>query len=407
MRIRSKHIVVLFLVLMGAVILVAVLRPSSADQKDSSDFIEQARLLRESGKGSPVGEGEAPAVSSDPTNVPKIEAETQEFHMGVIANDQKTTKQMMVFNRGKRDLLISAVKTSCGCTLGTFRSGQPNPAKPEDVVIAAGGRAPLSITVDPFRIPGFHAEKSLTIYSNDSTSPMLEIEVITDVAPEYDLDPPTLDFGSVDMGTPAEAHIRVRQASAKSIHIRGVEPTGRTAGRIAAGPGGTGEPEPFTVELHETPKDQWETPDRSEWDIAVRLAPTLPFGPFRGRFYIESDAKRIPKAVYSIQADVKSFFRVEPGILRVRDAAKPGQADVAIDTVIGEKPFEILDLEISGTDLRVQAKPGQDPNVTLINLSAAPNARPGMKTETISMKVKSGDKTVDYSTRVFVSVIAN
>jgi hypothetical protein len=98
---------------------------------------------------------------------------------------------------------------------------------------------------------------------------------------------------------------------------------------------------------------------------------------------------------------------VEPTLLRVRDAAKPGQADVITATVIGEKPFEITGLSITGSDLRVQSKPGQDPNVALITVSVGPDAKSGMKTETISMKVKSGDKTVDYSTRVFVSIIAN
>ncbi|MFA6243104.1 MAG: DUF1573 domain-containing protein [Candidatus Hydrogenedentales bacterium] len=406
MRIRGSHIVVVVIAALGGLLLLVLLGPSSAREKDTDDFIEEVRLRQEAATGS-TSAGDMPSVETEPGAGAQLEVETTEFDMGVISNSKTTTKDLMVYNKGKRDLKISTIKTTCGCTVGTFNPKAPRPGFNENVVIPPGGKLPMKVMLDPFRIAGFYSHKTLTIYSSDMANPTKEIEVYSHIEPEYTLEPETLDFGTVEMGAPAVKKVRIRQASATPVKIKDVEITAR---RKRAEPRDAHrealeKQDPFTLELKEVPASEWKAPDRPEWDVTVSLAPSLPLGTLQSQFYILSDVKRVPKFGYTLKADVRTFFRVEPPILRVRDKATPGQEKVATATILSELPFTLEGLSITGKDLSVSTRPGDQPNTMFVDVNVLASAEPSLKTETISMKVKSGEKSVDYSTRVFVSVM--
>ncbi len=96
-------------------------------------------------------------VIQDGKELPKIEVESDRFEMGVIANDKIAHAEMKVYNRGTVPLRISKVSTSCGCTTGNMRND----------VIPPGETGYLEIHVDPAKIPGYFAAKTLTLFSND------------------------------------------------------------------------------------------------------------------------------------------------------------------------------------------------------------------------------------------------
>lgn len=163
--------------------------------------------------------------------------------------------------------------------------------------------------------------------------------------------------------------------------------------------------EPFSVEMVELPAGEWKQPEHREWKVTVTLSPSLPIGTFQNQFYIYTDAKRLGKFGYTMKAEVKTFFRVEPAIIRVRDKVAVGQEKIVTATIISEQPFQLEDLSITGKDLTVTSRAGDQPNTMFVDLGVASDAKPGFKSETIAMKVKSGDKTVPYSTRALVSVM--
>ncbi len=407
MRIRGSHIVVVVIAALGGLLLLVMLGPSSAREKDHDDFIQEARKLQLSKSGSSEVAGDMPSVETEPGAGAQLALETTEFDMGLISNSKTTTKDLMVYNKGKRDLKISTIKTTCGCTVGTFNPKAPRPGYNEDVVIRPGEKLPMKVMLDPFRVAGFYSHKTLTIYSTDMTNPTQEVEVYSHIEPEYTLEPESLDFGTIEMGTPATQKIRIRQASATPVKIKDVEITARrkrTEPRDVHREALENQ-DPFTLELKDVPASEWKAPDRPEWDVTVSLASSLPLGTFQSQFYILSDVKRVPKFGYTLKADVRTFFRVEPPIIRVRDKATPGQEKVATATILSEQPFTLEGLSITGKDLSVSTRPGDQPNTMFVDVNVLATAEPSLKTETISMKVKSGEKSVDYSTRVFVSVM--
>lgn len=404
MKLRASHVVVLVLLGIGTLVLFVVLRPSSAGQKESGDFLEQARAWQESDVGTKSVAGGVPPVTEDPSVSARLEVETTEFDMGVISNAEPTTKELKVRNTGKRDLKITTIKTTCGCTLGTFNRNSKRPGYDENAVIPPGGEMPMYVTVNPFRVPGFYSHKTLTIYSSDVVNPTLEVQVYAHIDPEFILEPDSLDFGTIEYGSSATKEVRIRQAGTKPLKLEKVEtpsPRGRRDLRDTV----KKEDEPFAVALQDVPENEWKEPGHREWKVAVTLSPNLPLGVFQNQFYIYSDAKRVSKFYYTMKADVKTFFRVEPALIRVRDKVTAGQEKIATATILSEQPFELEDLSISGKDLSLSTRPGETPNTVFVDVNVAPDAKPGFKTETITMKIKSGDKSVPYSTRALVTVM--
>ena len=405
MRVRTSHLVVTIMALIAIFVLLAYLRLNGAfGVTKSGDFLEEVKQLRESGGGSDTVAGTIHAVGELYTGA-KIGVETTHFDMGLIDNTKTTSKTMPVYNRGKVALEIPEIRTSCGCTLGELPKNSRKDDGTPVTVIPPGGELPMTITVDPFRIPGFSSEKVLTLFSNDPDSPSVEVIVSATVKPEFTLEPDTLDFGSIEIGSQPEAKILLREVDAPDLDITGLRP-GRNASTSPDADGETPDLESakYTLDLEKRPESAWQSPDHPEWEITVRLAPDLPAGEFRDSFVIESNIKRVDVIGYRIGAIVDSFFTVAPTMLSVRNAVEPGNDHIATAVVSSAKDFSVEDLDVSGTAFTVEIRQGDTPHTFFIDLGVRPDAGPGLKNERVSFTVRSGDKAVKHSMRAFASV---
>ncbi len=410
MRVRSSYVVITMLLVIGAFVLFAWVRMNTAtgvsDAKGHDEaFLEQVRELRKSGRGSAARDGliRAGDVESGIPNGPKLEVETTDFDMGVIDNTKPTTETMAIYNRGKSPLQILNIRTSCGCTQGELeKNGTASDGSPT-TLIPPGGELPMSITVDPFRIPGFSSKKVLTLYSDDPVKPTVEVNVSAEVKPEFTLEPESLDFGTVENGKVDDATVILRQANAENLDVTGVEP-----GRNAVKKGDKGveasDVTQYTLDLKKRPKDQWKSPDHPEWAIAIHLGPSLPVGAFRDTFRILTNSKRVRIFPYRVAAEVHSFYDVAPTMLSVRNAVDPGSEHVATAVVSSDTTFSVEDLKVSGDAFTVAVRDGDKPNTKFIDLGVRGNATPGLKNERVTFKVHSGDKTATHIMRAFASV---
>ena len=162
--------------LVTAVIAYAILsNAQNSEPLSDEEFIEQARSSAAESTTTEVATAPVGSAVADATTQPSIELETNHYEMGTISNEEPTKGQVMVYNRGKSPLQISRVTTQCGCTQGAMAKGQET--------IPAGGQAPLEVTVDPFRIPGFSSTKTLTLFTNDPKNPSIQVKVSADVDP--------------------------------------------------------------------------------------------------------------------------------------------------------------------------------------------------------------------------------
>ncbi|GMV90281.1 MAG: hypothetical protein AMXMBFR82_00590 [Candidatus Hydrogenedentota bacterium] len=407
MRIRSSHVIAGTLVLIGGFFLVAYIRTSGATKLDgdSRDFLEEVSALRESGQGSSSHDGLIAGGGANTPGAAKIEVETTDFNMGVVDNTKPTTATMAVYNRGDAPLKILDIRTTCGCTQGQMTKNVTGENGKAETVIPPNAKMDMTITLDPFRVPGFHSRKVLTLMSSDPVTPSLEVAVEAQVLPEFTMEPESLELGTIQNGESTEARVVLREANATDLEVTEVRP-GRNATR-KSGPEDTdvdsGEIQ-YTLDLKERPQSEWADPERKEWEIVVKFAPDLPVGTFSDSFYILTNTKRVDRFAYRVSANVESFFSVTPTMLSVRNAVDPGSSQIATAVVSSETDFSLDDVEVTGEAFSVAVRDGDKPNTKFLDLGVRPDAGPGLKNESVSFTVRSGDKAVKHTMRAFASV---
>ncbi len=103
------------------------------------------------------------ACSQNEENVSNAEMTFKEdltFDFGKIAENSDGIHEFVFKNSGKDPLIITNVKSSCGCTVPTY------PEKP----IKKGETGKISVKYDTKRIGVF--TKTITVYSNAKNSPV-------------------------------------------------------------------------------------------------------------------------------------------------------------------------------------------------------------------------------------------
>ncbi len=223
---------------------------------------------------------EASGAIQPGNRVAKVELETDDFEMGVIAYDRVSTREVKIYNRGAGNLKISQVTTTCNCTVGTMDNG----------VIPPGEFGILVITVDPSRIPGFYMTKRLTLFTNDPTNAFPTIDVTTRVEAEAEFSPDEFRLGGLSRGEGAEMVTHVRQ-----IHETPLEIFSVVFSRVSPY---------FSVDFEEVSESEWRTPGKREYVITARILPGAPPGEYRKVIHVRSNLEYQPKISLPIYATV-------------------------------------------------------------------------------------------------------
>lgn len=265
---KPRGIVVLSLgaLLSIAVIGVVGMRGGESEYLSDEKFIEQARASGALGGKAAATARRPPTVGGQDDRVPKIEIETDGYDMGTIANDAIAHGQVKVYNRGKVPLKIIRIETTCPCTVGVL---------PDE--IPPGGEALLEITVDPSRIQGFYALKTLTIISNDPVNGYTRLQVGTRVDPEVSIEPEEVQFGEVEFGDMPERSVRIRQLAEGDFTISSIAVTG-------------GDGAAFIVTHEEVPEAEWVQAGKREYDVRIAVSPLAAPGQHTIGLFIYSDS---------------------------------------------------------------------------------------------------------------------
>jgi hypothetical protein len=116
------------------------------------------------------GKGRDKASVDAATSAPKIEVVTKLHDFGTATEGEKLQHVFEVKNTGAGPLVIDRVTTSCGCTAAVVKSKE----------IAPGASGEIEVTFDTSARRGAN-RKSITIISNDPTSPRTQLEVAVNV----------------------------------------------------------------------------------------------------------------------------------------------------------------------------------------------------------------------------------
>jgi len=110
---------------------------------------------------------------------PKITVADADFDFGRVPNNQAVEHVFKVKNTGDRPLVITAVRTSCGCTAAMMESS----------VIEPGGTGNLRVSFNPRGGKG-PVMRTVNISSNDPDNPALQIKVSASPVAAGEVDKP-------------------------------------------------------------------------------------------------------------------------------------------------------------------------------------------------------------------------
>jgi hypothetical protein len=302
----------------------------------TADQTEDAFLADVRNEASKVPAGAGTGVASA-LGQPKIELQTTAYDMGVVPSTEIAVRKMKIFNRGEAPLKIDRIATSCGCTTGEM----------EQSLIPPGGEANLVIRVDPKRIPGFYANKALTVHNNDPANPHPVINVVTHVEPEVEIDPEILDFGTVQLGESAKATVRVRQMQDAPFELSGAV--------FQRDP-------PF---LHVTqalaPETEWRRPGKREYVITVDILPSAPSGPYDEWVILSTNLTRMQQMPLKFKGIVVGPYEFVPRTVTMRGVA-PGTPLTHVLTLTGKQDLRVIEVTNSNTAVQITHGPGEKPN---------------------------------------------
>lgn len=409
MRIRGVHVIFAGIVCVSLFVFFAIARTRAVDGRvDVGDpgFYESVA------EGpTPIGSverGLVPGVDDDPDKAPpKIQLELPEVDLGELSNTEKSVREFKISNTGDRPLVIKQVQTSCACTMGYFSESR-DPVSGPLITIPPGQSRPMYIEIDPFRINGWEATKTLTIWSNDPSQPQVTLDVTSHIKPEFEISDQAYEFGRVGRGAKHTATILLRQLTDGPFDVLGARATGNAVMPALPGmsPASGGDMIPtFDLRVIKRAQEQWQAPDKGEWIIEIALSPALPEGAFNGYFEIETSVERLKRLHCSFSAQIVSFFRIVPEVVTRREGLKQGSTEVGSATILAEEPFTVTDVAVEGPWFAAAAEPVEGEHAVKINVTADPEAPLGPKSAVVKMKINAEDgRTFEHQLGIVVHV---
>jgi len=97
---------------------------------------------------------------------------------GEVKQGESVSTDFVFTNKGKSELVIYKVKTSCGCTLGELQKSKLKPGESSSIKVT-------------FNSAGHNGrdEKSITVYSNDPVKPEFELKIVSNISLKGKADP--------------------------------------------------------------------------------------------------------------------------------------------------------------------------------------------------------------------------
>lgn len=347
-----------------------------SEPESNADFIKS---LHE--QGGPVGEtdGTMPPIGESMDQVAKIRFETTDLHLGLIRHDEIHHHKLKVYNDGKMPLKITKIDTTCACTMGYIT--------PENATVMPGRESWIDVTLDPNRVPGFSSHKVLTVTSTDPAHPQVEIDVYSEIEPEYFLEFEELELGEFPKGDTVERHVRFRQIQDIPANVTGVEvlTLGPTAPKI---PG-------VTARVDAVPEAEWVAPGKREFDIVITIGPEISTGAFERNVVLLTDVKRLPKHRIHVTGTSMAPYTpapVYPERITLGPDATGDQSARATFTSTG--PLALAIEETSNPVLSAVVTPGPTPNEMYVDVRVPAAAIPHkLFDETVKVQVTAEGKT--------------
>jgi hypothetical protein len=154
-------------------------------------------------------------VTTAATNVvgPRIQFDKTVYDFGPTSMVQQLTGKFTYQNVGGAVLELKKPKTSCGCTVASV---EPETLKP-------GEKGELIFTLNVVSITSGHAEKEITVPSNDPSTPSVELTIQADIISVFDFAPQQIPLGDMRQGAITNVPVLVKRTDGKKLVISKAE----------------------------------------------------------------------------------------------------------------------------------------------------------------------------------------
>lgn len=263
---------------------------------------------------------------------------------GKVARGGKAEYHFVFRNPYVEDVHVAAVRSSCGCT--TPRSTQDTLKTYEEAAIVAH-----------FNTDTFLGQRSatLTVVFDKPFYAEVQLQVQGYIRSDIVLSPPSVDFGGVDVGQPAERVIDLTYAGRGDWKILGLK---------------SGSPY-IEGDVVETGRGG----NQVRYQLNVRLKPGAPTGFLREQVLLQTTDARAPELPIDVEGKVVAPLVVSPSSLFL-GILQPGQKVTKQIVVQAKKPFKVTGVVCS--DNCFQFKTGDAAKtVHLIPVTFTAGTQPG------------------------------
>jgi hypothetical protein len=153
--------------------------------------------------------------AAKPEGTPKITFDKTVYDFGSTSMVQSLTGTFTYENTGKGVLELKKPTTSCGCTVAGVKPDKLNP----------GEKGELVFTLNVANIQKGHAEKHITVPSNDPENPSISLTVKADMTSLIDVSPQAVNVGAIRQGAVTNLAITVHRSDGSKLNLTKAEAT--------------------------------------------------------------------------------------------------------------------------------------------------------------------------------------
>ena len=180
----------------------------------SATLLAIAVVAQEAAKPeAPKAEGTNTEAAAIPQPPAKIQFDRTVYDFGNTSMVQQLTGTFTYQNTGEGVLELKKPTTSCGCTVASVK---PESLKP-------GEKGELVFTMNVGSMTRGHAEKHITVPSNDPQTPSVNLTVKADIVPTFDYTPQQVPLGDIRQGLITNIVVDVKRVDGKNINLTKVE----------------------------------------------------------------------------------------------------------------------------------------------------------------------------------------
>lgn len=263
------------------------------------------------------------ANSAPPGPQPKIEVENPLYDFGTATEATMLNHTFKVKNAGQGRLVITHVKTSCGCTAAT----------PSKSTLAPGEEAEIAVGFDTHFQKG-HQVRTITVSTNDPNNPQAVMTIQGMVKQQVSATPNDVAFGTVRQGTEVTKEVVIGDL--------------------------TGRKDPFSVSdiTNSNPAIKVEKvagKDPHTVTLKITLTKAMPIGTFDDT--VKMTTNRIPKQV-DVFGQITGDLSVAPAQISFGIVPHGQEATRMIKlTNQGSKPIKVLGITSNAVPVSASAEP--------------------------------------------------